>query len=337
MKSFSKYLICFFVVAALALCIGVPQVKADALLFPYFQSGGGAYTFISVQEWRTFALPAPATKNVHATYYYDFLSTPLVNECIHSDSFGRITSQDLMQYEVTKQVDSAAAPLSDASLPPYLNLNVPVQGFMIFDDANGAFPSFEAALPGQAVVIDTNTGFVAAYKALNNFLSTNPNVWSFAAPSLFHPTSKLTWLMSNYVSPETNGVDTKWLVLPTGINMVIPAVNGRWNGRVNLTNGFGTVWDHDEVPQSSNWTLPVICFDFDVTRTDIMDLAGQNHTDGGGMWWEVAAVPLSTDAPINSIANLARGAMMTKLESTRVFGSQIWAASFENAWPNLPY
>jgi hypothetical protein len=401
MKSFSKYLICF-VVVALALSVGVPQAKADSLLFPFFASGGGAFTFFSVQTWSANngvlgGVPIPV--NAHAVYNYVNLTYPTAgtytidgSACNHRDVPADTTPQDLMQWEATKLVDSSLPPLSQThSHPPYLTGTVSpgagVVGFMIYDDEQGNVPnnSIEATLPGDAAIIDLNTGLVAGYKALNNFLptaasaaagpgvpgvpacaaapSTNPGNWSFCTSSLatsLHPTAKLTWMMSNY---EKTDVDTEWFIVVTGPHMGNP-----WRGQLRLQNGFAAfgfpqnLWNQNEQWTSDNKPMPVTCFR-SFTRADIM--TNTAWTDNGGMWWEVAGVPCYTDGtngagalgPIGPIglvpancgvaapgfgANPGRGAVMLKLQSTKVLGTglagkNVWTLTHENAWPNLPY
>ncbi len=343
MKVFSKYLICFAVIVAFALCIGIQQAKAnEALLFPYFKSGGGAFTFISIQKWANEAGSFKAANDLHAVYYYDLLNTPAL-ECIHSDSFGTLTPQDLLQYEVTKQVDVPAI-TGDKSTVPYLNLppGNPVQGFMILSVGTfqiGGTPTsdFEGNVPGQAVLIDTTTGLVTAYKGLNNPNSTDENIWgppAFLGQASPDPIAKGSWMMSNYLDPT---VKTQWYLLAVGQGLVPPIAPPTWTGRVVLENGYGLVWDMDEKPQSSQTQLVVNCFAF-FDRTTIMDLTAQNQTGlHGGMWWERINVPAFLDPPANTKPNPATGAIMAKFESTTALGSKMQAVSLENAFPNFPY
>jgi len=375
MKSFSKYLICFIVVA-LAFCVGVPQAKADSLLFPFFASGGGAFTFFSVQSWSVYngTVAGGITPNpilAHATYYWVPLTYPTAGTytingagCTHDDFVGTTTVVDLMQWEATEQVNSSLPPINQtSSAPPYLiGTGGPAVGFMIYDDQLNLVPSIEATLPGQAIIVDTNTGLVAGYKALNNFFAPDNATWSFGQPAgvatSLHPTAKLTWLMSNY---ESTDVNTEWFTVVTG-NTPGPALGVPWRGIITLQNGFQTVWDNNENPQSENAKYNIQCFG-SFTRTNIMDTAGVIHTNGGGMWWETAGVPCYTDGT-NGVGgggvpaiggpgacglsapgvgtNLAAGAVMLKLESTKILGpglagDNIWSLTMENAWPNLPY
>ncbi len=303
MRGLSKVLL-VFVVIAVVLSFGVQQAKADALLFPYFKSGNGAYTFISL--YNPFASAASNTVNV-IYYYYD----PAAQACIHEDHTGTLTNFDLYQYEVTNQVDLDTL-FGDAGAGNPLHLLVsPSEGFLIVDIVNQP----EGNHGGQAAIIDTVNGTVTTYKALNNPFSTAPGTWDSVL------TSKTDFDMTNYPSAYVN---TSWFVLVTGTGMdtAVPS----WIGAVLLENGNDRVWDRDEVPVSGDQPYPVICFDT-IERADIMTAGQVANSDNGGYWWE----------SITAFANGATGALMYKIESTTAFGNPLTAISSENSWPNWPY
>lgn len=298
MRGLSKLLL-VFVAIAVVLSFGVQQAKADALLFPYFKSGGGAYTFISL--YNPFS-PLPVNP-VQVAYYYG-------DKCIHENHTGELTKSDLYQYEVTKRVDLDAV-FGDAGTGVPIHLLVsPSEGFLIVNISD----QFEANHGGQAAIIDTVSGTVTTYKALNNPVTTDPQLWNHVL------TSKTSFDMTNYPAAY---VDTVWYVLVTGTNMFTALPS--WGGQVVLSNAVDNVWDRDEVPVSGDKSKTITCFGT-IKRADIMQAGQVINSNNGGYWWE----RVTPTAP-------ATGALMYKIESTTVFGAPMTAISSENAWPNWPY
>lgn len=304
MRSLSKILLVLAVIAVI-LSFGVQQAKADSLLFPYFKSGGGAYTFVSLYSW--------TGGTVNVAYYYDLLSTA-GKECIHEDHTGTLTAKDIFKYEVTKQVDLKTL-FGDASAMSLIHLYVPnTQGFFIVQMPIEP----EADHGGQAAIVDTASGLVTAYKALNNPLSTDPNLWNNQI------VSKTSFDMTNYPSPT---VTTSWFVLVTGSGMFTGAnAIPSYLGHVHLNNAVDMVWDKDEHMVSGNKEKTITCFDF-ITRSDIMQPGQVTNSDGGGYWWE----------RVTDMTNGATGALMIKVESTTALGGAMQTISLENAYPNWPY
>lgn len=300
MRLIAKTLMMLAVIAVMV-SFGVQQASADALLFPYFKSGGGAYTFVSLQStWGG---------TVTTVYNYDLLSTP-ATECIHEDHSGSMTAFDLAQFEVTKQVDLKTL-FGDTSTTQNLHLLVPnTQGFFIVDNPAAA----EGDFYGQAAIVDSASGIVTAYKALNNPVSTVRGTWS-------DPTvSKTSFIMSNYPDPT---VSTSWFVLVTGTGM--DALAG-WLGQVSLTNGFALVYNRDELWVSGDKPKTITCFGM-ITRPDIMQAGQVTNSNNGGLWWELTT----------PVAGGATGALMYKFESTTALGGTKTVISPETAFPNFPY
>ncbi len=306
---FGKFLIVATLVVALVLSFGLKQAKAESLLFPYYASGSGIWTFLTlVDTW--------GDATLHYIWNYDDLTTTAI-ECTHEDADGISTAFDLIQQTVVDPSLSGIdlpALFGDASTSAYSLVGgaaTPVEGFLIVNSS----AAIEGDFFGQAIVVDTATGLVTAYKGLNNPVSVAQGTWSHIS------TSHTSYMMSNYPASD---VSTEWFVLVTGT--VMDVATG-WTGGLTLTNGFGIVWDRDENPRSGSVTEDVDCFQR-ITRSDIMTTAQVTHTDNGGLWWELTNVGL---------INNATGALMSKIEASSALGSPLQAISSENAFFNDPY
>jgi hypothetical protein len=286
---------------SLGMAFGAAQVQADSLLFPFYQTGNGVWTFLT--------LHTDLASVTHYIWNYDDLTTP-ATECIHEDAFGLMTPLDLVQQTVAHPslsgLDLPAA-FGDASVANY-SLVSPAEGFMMISDQIPV----ESTIRGQAIVFDSNNNLLSAYKGLNNPASTNIGTWN----SIF--TSKSSFDMTWY---PINVVTTSWYVLVTGINMDNIF---NWAGQATLFNVFGFVFDRDENPRSGNVLKTITCHEV-IDRTDIMTAAQLTHSVNGGYVWEGVAPNLVTGAT---------GALMTKIESAPGIGT---TQSLENAFPNLPY
>jgi hypothetical protein len=286
---------------SLGMALGASQVQADSLLFPFYQTGGGVYTFLM--------LHTDLNSTLHYIWNYDDLTTP-VQECQHEDAFGTITSWDVIQQTVADPslsgLDLQTA-FGDLSAPAY-SLVSPAQGFMMVSDQTGA----ESTIRGQAIIYDTTNNLLTAYKGLNNPGSPLIGIWNSIFTS--HNSFDMTWY-------PTAIVDTSWYVLVTGVGMDNIF---NWTGEVTLFDVFGFVWDRDENPRSGNILKDIICHEV-IDRSDIMTAAQLTHSANGGYVWEGVAPNFLTGAT---------GALFTKIEHSGGIGT---AHSLENAFPNLPY
>jgi len=285
---------------SLGMALGAAQVHADSLLFPFYQTGAGAWTFLS--------LATDSAVTTHYIWNYDDLTTPVV-ECQHEDAFGAMTAWDIIQQTVAHpSLSGLDLPLAfgDASVANY-SLVSPAQGFMMVSDQT----AFESSIQGQAIVYDTGNNLLSALKGLNNPASVNIGTWNSIFTS--HNSFDMTWYPAAIV-------DTSWYVLVTGTNMDVVT---NWAGTVNLFQILGFVFDRDENPRSGNLPHNVVCHDT-IVRSDIMTAAQVTHSNGGGWVWEAA----------NPVSGNATGALMVKIESAAGIGA---AHSLERAFPNLPY
>lgn len=304
---FGKFLIVATLTVVLVLSFGMQNAKAESLLFPYYKSDGtnGVYSFLTlVDTW--------GDATLRYIWNYDDLSTA-VKECIHEEAYGVSTAFDLIQQTVVDPGLSGInvpAAFSDASTTAY-SLASPSEGFLIVESS----PSSEGDFYGQIILVDASTGFVSAYKGLNNPVSVSPGDFSHIS------TSHTSYFMSNYPVSVTT---TEWYVLVTGRGMTTV---GGWTGQLTLTNGFGNVWDRDAVDRSGTVDHDIECFDT-VGRRDIMTAAQVSWTDNGGLWWELTN---------SGLANGATGALISKIESSTAFGPLMRTISSENAFFNDPY
>lgn len=358
--------------AAVGLVMGTAAVNAsaEALLFPYFASGNGAYTFLTL---RSDANPkvggdnAPFASNpLHYVWNYN---DPTYGQCTHYDANGSMSKYDLIQQTVVSPSSPGGLPLpqvfGDKSNAAYLQSTAPTVGFLTVQDSflvqNGLSiipPNYstgnEGGLSGQAIVVDTVTGVVFAYKGLNNIVSTYEGDFSNILTSA--RSHDLTWY-------PTNRANTSWFVLVTGrpTNTAAPYIDpipagqpanpagmansAGWRGVRSFSNGFGGVFDRDETFLSFNRPFPVTCYDT-IDRSSFMNAAQLVATQGGGWNWLVnSAVNSDFDPTLAGVQGAAdgadtsgaTGAVIVKIESTTQLGPIKTAISWENAYPNLPY
>lgn len=371
MKSFKMKQLSMAVATAAVLAGGIGQASADALLFPYFQVGNGVYTFLSLHtDDATNAAFNPANApNVHYIWNYKADPTSASSSCIHEDRRGVMTQFDLQQQTVEDPSLGVhlnlPAIFGDHSTANYLK-TVPATGFIIVSDG-----SFEAGNRGQAIIVDTATGTLAAYKGLNNPFSTAEgnfysNGTTAAVPTIpFSFTSKQSFDMTWYPTTETGstlgaaGVDTSWNVLVTGGPNVAAftaagvadalAVSSTgmdiissgwgstgWDGAVTLNAGFNGVFNRDEVYTSGNQPYNIVC-QATIRRANIMNNGLQVDTVNGGYNWATATLRRNNLSTVTSTPINATGMLMTKIETTTALGARKTFVSAENAFPNLPY
>lgn len=342
------------------MAIGSTQVQSDELLFPYFKSGNGAYSFLSMQSFFTLPTLGGLTaltddKPIHYVVNYD---DAVQGACTHFDFFGSMTDNDMIQQTVNNPAFSTLdlpALFGDASTANYLLSAGETEGFVMVADL-----SPEASFFGQMIVVDTVLGTVAAYKGINDILNFN-NVNVLPPVPTLQPTvqgnfntlgftTHLTHMFSWY--PEW-AVDTSWFVLVTGTDMGRAA---GWDGRTQLFPVVGAVWDRDENPISGQRTRNIQCY-ATIDRTDFLNGAQQLATVDGGLYWgahlpRVTSVPtpnplgfgvgddcFTSGVPFGTTGAAptcrATGTIAMKIETTNELGAPITMISEENPWPNV--
>ncbi|AGA33572.1 hypothetical protein TVNIR_1911 [Thioalkalivibrio nitratireducens DSM 14787] len=354
-----------------ALALGATQAQSDELLFPYFKTGAGSFSFLSLQSslggfikrtvidgaappaaWSSGNIPGVGINSpdfqanrLHYVWQYE---DPVNGTCWHNDASGSMSDFDLIQQTVNDPSFSGldiAGLTGDASFPAYLLMDQ-TEGFLIVANDDP-----EAAMWGQIIIVDAADGFVTAYKGINDIanggaLSGGQAIGNFNTLGL---TTHLTHMYSWY---PTGPVDTEWFVLVTGTNMArLP----NWDGEVLIQPLFGGVWNRDEVFNSGARTKRVTCYDT-ITRDDFLTAPGQNHTQSGGMYWAFNDPRLNENlfgTPFNAgdscigagilpgtdVAGVAEcratGTLVTKFESTNAMGVPMKTMSEENPWPNI--
>ncbi|HXH03522.1 MAG TPA: hypothetical protein VNN09_09395 [Candidatus Competibacteraceae bacterium] len=303
---------------AVGATLGVASLNAnaDALLFPFFQSGNGAVTYLSLHG-DAGSLGDFTSNSLHYVWNYN---DPVLGTCTHFDLDGSMSQSDLIQQSVSAPGvpggDDLDTKFGDASNPAYLTVGN-TEGFLTVED-----DSLEGGFRGQAIIVNVANGTVTAYKGLNNPASTSEA--DFNSLPVSHFSHDLTWY-------PTNVVDTAWFLLVTGTNM--NNLSG-WRGAVNSFNGFGGVFNRDEVFASGGASIDTVCYDT-ITVADFTNAAQQAHVANGGYAWLINA-PIGNNAdPANPTD--ATGALMVKIESSDALGPTKTAISLENAFPNFPY
>lgn len=295
------------------------SANAEALLFPFFASGNGQWSFMSLRTDRNLNPGGGFNDgNIHYVWVYD---DPVLGPCTHADQAGGMSAFDLIQQNVIAGglpggVDIHAL-FGDASAARFLSVS-PTQGFVIVKDGE----TTEATMGGQMILINALSGLTTAYKALNDPANTpfGAGLFGINFSSIF--VSQFSHDVSWYPADRVN---TQWFVLVTGNNMGNPA---GWTGTRQFFNGFATgVFNRDEVPFSGSVPFVVECYDT-ITRNDFMNANQLANTAGGGWNWLVN---------VNVGGSDGTGALMWKIESTNALGAPKTAISAENAFPNLPY
>jgi len=329
-----------------ALAMGTAPLYAEQILFPYFESGPGKYTFLSFKgdgfgRNQAFGNIAPGANAIQTlSYVFNYRDPDSGDECIHFDVQGAWTDFDLIQQTVIHpdfifDGTNVSEDFGDASTPAYLPIAGDTRGFLTVLDQSG-----EGRLTGQAILVNPAVGLVTAYRAQNNPFSTpvNPNALAPNPANTFdatfnnagnfgalgftsHLSHDLTWY-------PTNIVDTTWYVLVTGTDM--DNRNG-WNGAVNFVNGFGGVFDRDENFLSGTRNVLVECYDF-VTPQQLMNAAQLNGTRTGGWGWFASVPVVDGDGDPTT---LATGTLVYKIETTNQLGTPATVISEESPFPNL--
>lgn len=269
------------------------MAQADSILFPYFKSGGGAFSLVTMfNAAGTGGFPidwAPSTNSLlHYTWMYrnqGANGTLGTGACAHSDLWGTMTQMDLVLQEVTNRINAPSL-LGDKSNVKYLQYTAnPSEGFMIVSNHDAAdVGQNEDTLFGSMMIVDTTTAddFTWSYNALNNpAVHTKAFDGDFSSAWTSYTSFDMTWYPTAYV-------DTKWRMTVTGSNMLVGPY-AEWGTLVNgfsLGGGYGLVWNNDEVPMSGGATGSVTCMG-DVALSALLDPAQTTHAANGGYMWTV--------------------------------------------------
>jgi hypothetical protein len=209
-----KKALVLIMVLATILVFSIGTAMADAILFPYWQSGGGYATFVQIINLATVDSPITGTNQGKLHYVYVYNSDTEI--CQHYDNSGKTTENDILLYEVSKQfyqgtsneqllpgdTTSTSVTLSSSPKWGYLVVN---QDESDFDDTN---PDNEGTLFGQEYVVNLSTGTIFALNAINDPGETEVGDFYFEDSASSY--SLISWLPETYAS-------TMWYVFPVAV------------------------------------------------------------------------------------------------------------------------
>jgi len=152
---------------AMMLCFGVQSAMADAVLFPYFTSGGGDLTFIQIINTKESDTSYGAdNETLHYTYVYNNDE----ETCVHYDDTGATSENDILFYEVTDALAPGHAgqllPGDTTSTSPALTVSQ-AWGYLIVDNDKWS-DGGEGTIQGQEIVVNTDNMYAFTLNAINN-------------------------------------------------------------------------------------------------------------------------------------------------------------------------
>jgi hypothetical protein len=232
-----------FIAIALLLGFGAQNAMAeDAVLFPYFSSGGGDLTFIQIINDRTVVNSLLPGK---LNYVYVYNTDKEV--CQHYDDLGNTTNKDILLYEVTDSTPWATGQLlpgDTTSTSPVLTATPPVWGYLVVAQDANFDTGGEGTLHGQATIVNVNTGSAVIYNA-------------FTGPSQFADEHILSWLPEDYTS-------TLWYFFPidgTDLTDPDPSSGIVWNNTLTIGDNNKGAYNNNESLKSGSKFIMVGCWD----------------------------------------------------------------------------
>ena len=294
------------VVLAVVLLLGLGTAMAqqlqygDAILFPYFKSGGGDVTFFQIISTAKVQTPVTGTSQGKLDYVYVYNAGSEV--CQHYDDIGRVTQNDILLYEATGVYPGQLLPGDTTSTSPKLTVS-PAWGYLVVRHNSSNFTTgLEGTLFGQAYVANVNTGTIYAYNAIND-----PD--EFDAFEFYQNATD-----ANLISflPETLA-STVWYLFPVdGTNLISDIV---WNNGVDIGSSeggrfnFGGVFDNNESLKSGTKPLMAGCWD------TTMLAWGEPADSGSG--------PVTANFSY-TLSQIMSGAQYNAVKGTGGFSELIW-------------
>jgi len=153
---------------AVMLCFGVQNAMADAVLFPYFTSGGGDLTFIQIINTKESDTSyGDDNETLHYTYVYNNDE----ETCVHYDDNGDTSENDILFYEVTDALAPGHAgqllPGDTTSTSPALTVS-PAWGYLVIDNDNWGGDDDEGTIQGQEIVVNTENLYAYTLNGIND-------------------------------------------------------------------------------------------------------------------------------------------------------------------------
>ncbi len=255
-------------VLAMVLVFGVgSSMAADAILFPYFATGGGNVTFFQIINTAAVATPITGTSQGNLEYVYYFNNEATGEVCEHYDRTGRVTKNDILLFEASAQYPGMLLPGDTTSTAPPL-LTSPAWGSLGVRHSSAHFAAevLEGSLFGQAYVANIPTGTIFAYNAIND-----PDEYDNGFYFEYNADDEHTvsFLPVTYAT-------TTWFFFPVdGGTDYFKDIT--WNSTLEFssesTNG---VFDNNETRSSGFKYLPVGCWD------TTMETDGDPYSEGSG-------------------------------------------------------
>jgi hypothetical protein len=279
------------VVLATILLLGLGTAMArDAILFPYFTSGGGDVTFFQIINTAKVQTAITGTSQGKLDYTYVYNSSATKEVCTHYDDVGRVTQNDILLYEATGVYPGQLLPGDTTSTSPKLTVS-PAWGYLVVKHNTSNFATgLEGSLFGQAYVANVNTGTVFAYNAINDPQEVDSN---FDFDSSAEDDFILSFLPETFAS-------TQWYFFPVDDTDLTETDGIVWNNLVEVGTHSGGIFDNNESLKSGYKLLMVGCWDetiggnpspvtanFFYTLQQIMSGAQYNAVKGTGGFTDI--------------------------------------------------
>jgi hypothetical protein len=258
-----KKVFVLIMVLATVLVFGLGTAMAqDAILFPYWISGGGYATFVQIINLATVTTPESGTTQGKLHYVYVYNSD--TETCQHYDDEGRTTQNDILLYEVTKQFYEGTSneqllPGDTTSKSVTLSSS-PKWGYLVVTQNPDNFAKgLEGTLFGQEYVVDLSAGTIFALNAINDPGETD----TFEFYDNTYDESYLSWLPETYAS-------TMWYFFPvdgTDLSQIDGIV---WDSHIDSgwNNDVSGIYDNNESLKSGTKYLMVGCWDTTMNPSD---------------------------------------------------------------------
>jgi hypothetical protein len=257
-----KVLVLITVMAALLVFGSGTAMATDAILFPYWISGGGYATFVQVINLAT--VTAPITGTTQGKLHYVYVYNSDTETCQHYDDEGRTTQNDILLYEVTKQFYEGTSNEQllpgDTTSKSITLSSSPKWGYFVVEQNpdNFAYGSgTEGTLFGQEYVVDLSAGTIWALNAINDPDEADGLDWFLQSADTAH---YLSWLPETYAS-------TMWYFFPvTDLPLDEYIV---WDNTIVVGNDDEGVYDNNESLKSGTKYLMTGCWDTTMTPDGI--------------------------------------------------------------------
>jgi len=286
---------------AMMLCFGVQNAMADAVLFPYFTSGGGDLTFIQIINTKEDDTYYDENQTLHYTYVYNTDE----EVCVHYDDNGDTSENDILFYEVTDALAPGHAgqllPGDSTSTSPALTVS-PAWGYLVIDNDNWGSGD-EGTIQGQQIVVNTDNMYAYTLNGINDPEDTT-NYWFYSNADSEH---WLSFLPETYAStvwylfqmdggdltdpdPNTYGIDDCTDLDSCYVEIGTDA-SGIYNNNESLKSGTPKVYPgciYEDDPSDAITGVPGWqSNDFFFTLEEMLTAAQYNAVRTTGGWFDI--------------------------------------------------